>query len=208
MAPHNYLGELTLFLKSNGPLTKHISLAPDGSVKSDGSACVMASGTAWRLRAATVGELADVIEHIRYDQAIALGALRADLPDKVRVVTKRNLNGQPNTIARTAADINYRKGEPAWALIDFDSKGMPAEIASEMQRRGGFLPTLLSILPPLQSVERLIRHSTSAGLFRTDTGQKLSAGGVHVYLSVQDGADVERFLRTCMNTAGLPASVG
>ena len=119
------LGEITVFEKIGGPLTKRISLAPDGSVKSNGSACVMARGAAWRLRIANVGELAAVIEKIRSDQAIALGALRADLPDKVQVVTKRNLNGQPNTIARTAADINYRKEELAPALIDFDAKGMP-----------------------------------------------------------------------------------
>jgi hypothetical protein len=162
------LGEITVFEKSGGPLTKRISLAPDGSIKSDGSACLMARGAAWRLRIADVGGLAPVIEKTRPDQAIALGALRADLPDKVQVVTKRNLDGQPNTIARTAAYINYRKGEPAPALIDFDAKGMPAEIANEMQRYGGFWPTLLSILPPLQPVAHLIRRSTSAGSTRQD----------------------------------------
>ena len=68
--------ELTGFTNSNGPLTKRISLAPDGSVKSDGSACVMARGTAQRVRIGDVGELASVIENIRPDQAIALGVLR------------------------------------------------------------------------------------------------------------------------------------
>jgi hypothetical protein len=38
--------EFTIFAKSGGPLTKRISLAPDGSVKSDGAACVMAHGAA------------------------------------------------------------------------------------------------------------------------------------------------------------------
>ena len=47
--------ELTVFEKSGGPLTKHIRLSPDGSVKSDGSACLMASGVAHRLRLADVG---------------------------------------------------------------------------------------------------------------------------------------------------------
>ena len=91
--------EITAFEKSGGPLTKRISLAPDGSVKSDGSACVMARGAAQRRHIANVGELAIVIDRTRSNQALALGALRAGLPDKVQVVTKRNLNGQPNTIA-------------------------------------------------------------------------------------------------------------
>jgi hypothetical protein len=156
----------------------------------------MAHGAAQRWHIGNVGELAAVIEGMRSNQAIALGALRANLPDEVQVVTKKNLNGQARTIARTAADINYRKGVPALALLDFDAKGMPEEVASEMKRLGGFWPTLLSVLPELQSVAYLLRRSTSAGLFRADTGEALSGSrGLHVYVPVEDGADVERFLR-------------
>lgn len=188
--------ELTGFTKANGPLTKRISLAADGTVKSDGSACVMAHGTAQRLRVADVGELAAVIENIRSDQAIALGALRAGLPDKVQIVTKQKLNGQADTIARTGGDIAFRKEKPALALIDFDAKGMPSETVAEMQRVGGFWTTLLSVLPALRSAAHVIRRSTSAGLYRCDTGEKLhGSGGIHLYLSVQDGGDVERFLK-------------
>ena len=36
-----------------------------------------------------------------------------------------------------------------------------------------------------------------SGLFRSDTGKPLAgSGGQHIYLAVQDGADVERFLKT------------
>jgi hypothetical protein len=38
--------EIILFTKTNGPLTKRISLTDDGSVFSDGSACIMSRGTA------------------------------------------------------------------------------------------------------------------------------------------------------------------
>jgi hypothetical protein len=188
--------ELTVFEKSGGPLTKHITLSPDGSVKSDGSACLMASGVAHRLPLADVGELAAAIAKARSDQAIALGALRAGLPETVNIVTKSKLNGQPNTIARTAGDIHFRKERPAYALIDFDTKGMPPEVAERMQQLGGFWPSLLSILPPLRSAAHLIRRSTSAGLYRTDTGQMLAgSGGFHGYVQVTDGTDVERFVR-------------
>ena len=74
--PH---AEITLFEKSDGPLTKRISLAADGSVKSDGSACVMARGTARRVRIANVKQLATLIEQLPQNQAIALGALRTGL---------------------------------------------------------------------------------------------------------------------------------
>jgi hypothetical protein len=188
--------ELTGFTKANGPLTKRISLAPDGSVKSDGSACVMARGTAQRVRIADVRELAAVIENVRPDQAIALGALRTGLPDKVHVVTKQKLNEEPDVIARTGTDIVFRREKPALALIDFDTKGIAPEVAAEMQRLGGFWPSLLSVLPAVGPVAHVIRRSTSAGLFRSDTGEKLRGlGGLHAYLAVQDGGDVERFLK-------------
>ena len=107
--------EITVFAKSSGPLTKRISLAPDGSVKSDGSACLMANGEARRASFASVLDLGGLIEQLKPNEAIALGSLRAGLADRVEVVPKRKLNGAANVIARTGADIVYRKGQPALA---------------------------------------------------------------------------------------------
>src|SRR5262249_49917799 len=108
--------EITLFAKSRGPLTKRISMAPDGPLKSHGSACVMSHGAARRVHITSVSDFARLIERLRPNEAITLGALRAGLADPVQVVSKRKLNGAPNVIARTAADIIYRKGQPALAL--------------------------------------------------------------------------------------------
>ena len=73
---------------------------------------------------------------------------------------------------------------------------MPPDVAAELKRLGGFWEALLSVLPALSSVARVTRLSTSAGLFRSDTGERLPGSeGRHVYLLVQDGTDVERFLR-------------
>jgi hypothetical protein len=45
-------------------------------------------------------------------------------------------------------------------------------------------------------VAHLTRRSTSAGLFRADTGEALpESDGIHVYVAAKDGADSERFLR-------------
>ena len=189
------VAELTIFTKPDGPLTKRIALAPDGTVRSDGSACVMARGTAQRLPISDFAELAAVIEKVREEQAIALGSLRTGLPEKVHIVTKSKLNGQTNTIARTGADIVFNNGKPALALLDYDTKGMPPDVLAGINRRGGFWPSLLSVLPPLRSIAHLSRRSTSAGLFRSDTGEKIAGSdGERVYLLVQDGGDVERFL--------------
>ena len=141
--------EITLFNKAGGPLTKRISFAPDGKLMCDGSACVMSHGTAERVKVTSVGGLATLIGTLRPNQAIALGALRAGLPNKVDVVTEKKLNGvvRPDIIARTSANITY-KG-PAFALLDFDTKGMPPAVAAKIKKLGGFWPTLVSELPVL-----------------------------------------------------------
>jgi hypothetical protein len=189
--------EFTVFAKSGGPLTKRISLAADGSLKSDGSACVMAHGTARRVQITRVSDFARLIERLRPNEAIALGALRTGLADLVQVVTKQKLSGAPNVIARTGADIVYRKGQPALALLDFDTKGMPGEIAAALRQHGGYWPALVAVLPELQKIARVTRRSTSAGLSQLDTGKQLPrSDGIHIYVAVRDGNDIERFLKT------------
>jgi hypothetical protein len=191
--------EITVFTKSGGPLTKHISLTANGSINSDGSACLMARGEARRCELASVDQLAGLIKQLPPNQAVALGTLRTGLPDQVQVVTKAKLlNGvaQSDLIARTKDNIVYREGQPAFALLDFDTKGMPDGVVAELKCLGGFWVSLLSVLPTLRDVARVMRPSTSAGLLRSDTGERLpGSDGLHVYLLVQDGADIERFLK-------------
>src|SRR5262249_27504163 len=189
--------DLTKLPKHSGPLTKKISLSPDGTLVKDGSACMMAHGTAERVRVAGVAELGALIDGLTPSQALALGALRPDLPDKVEVTTKKKLlNGvaRPDIIARTGANIVYNG--PAYALLDFDVKGMPAAVKAELKRAGNFWNALLAVLPALGKAARLVRLSTSAGLTRADTGKPLpGSDGAHVYVATKDGGDVERFLR-------------
>jgi hypothetical protein len=188
---------LTRFTNADGPLTKQLSLAADGTLVQDKSACKLVSGTAERVTVDDVDGLGALIEGLTETQALALGDLRADLPGTVEVTTKKRLlNGaaRPGMIARIAANIVYHG--PAFALIDFDTKAMPATVAAELQLRGGFWSALLTVLPALGGVARLTRSSTSAGLSRTDTGEALpGSGGTHDYLTVKDGDDIVRFLR-------------
>ena len=157
--------QITLFAKVGGPLTKRIYLAPDGSLKSDGSACVMSRGIARRFQFDHVEEMAAAIARLTPNEALALGALRTGLPDQVEIVTKRKLNGADHAgrIARTEAHIDFRPGTPALALVDFDSKGMPAAVAVRIAQSGGLWPALCSMIPGLVKVSRIERNSTTSG---------------------------------------------
>src|SRR5262249_13377840 len=153
--------------KAQGTLTKEISLTPDGSVKSDTDKCRMSEGTARRVRLGTMKLFGDLIWSTKQNQALAMGVLRADLPDQVQVVTKTRLaklNGAapPSTIARSQGYLAYRPGEPTVALLDFDRKGMQAPVASKLDAVGGFRRAICSVVPELEGVARVERVSTSA----------------------------------------------
>ena len=157
----------------------------------------MGQGWAERVWVHDIDELKDLLARTTSEQALALGALRDDLPTKARIVTERSLNGQaqPGIIARTQANIVYDKG-PAFALLDHDRKGMPASVAGRLKQLGGFWPAMLTVMPELAHVARVTRTSTSSGLIRSDTGERLAgSGGLHVFVAVQEGTDIRRFLQ-------------
>ena len=130
--------ELVVFSKTGGPLTKRITLTADGKIASDGSACTMARGRAkrmrigWRRRAGGADRRSEPP-----NQAIALGALRDELPDEVSIVTKAALANGPVTgaVARTGDNLVYRPGRPALALFDYDTKGMTVAVSAAARRR-------------------------------------------------------------------------
>jgi hypothetical protein len=193
--------EITRLAKIGGPLTKRISLSPDGKPVSDGSACVMSRGHAQRVRLDHLSQFADLVQQLEPHEAIALGALRADLPEHVEVTTQDRLvklNGAapPGLIARTGDHIGYEASRRALALIDVDTKGMPEAVKTRIRDIGGFWSALVSALPALATAGRIVRRSTSTGISRTDTGESLpGSNGQHIFVLVSDGADVERFLR-------------
>src|SRR4051794_10689549 len=97
--------QITHLASASGVLTKRISLGEDGRLISDGSACVMGRGAARRVKVLSIYAFADHIRSLQCNEAIALGALRPDLPDLVQVTTARKLaeiNGTagPEFIAR------------------------------------------------------------------------------------------------------------
>jgi hypothetical protein len=208
MSTNASLIEVTALAKDGGALTKRISLGADGSLSSDGSACIMNHGRARRAPFDGLTSFAACIGSLAPCEAIALGALRDDLPDTVKVVTKARLelNGAAanDVIARTADFIDYRPERPALALFDIDVKGMPDPVHRKVDAAGGFWAALALVLPALEGVGRVVRASTSAGLVRADTGEKLAgSGGVHAFILVTDGADIERFLRVLQDRCWL-----
>src|SRR5215471_2981603 len=182
--------EITVFRKRHGVLSKRISLDKEGGVESDGSECRMAEGSAHRVQLNSVNELADLIEQMPSDEALALGHLRAELPDKVRVILARDLNGKTpaDVIARTTEYLRFEPGAPTYMLLDHDVKEQPREVADKLKELGGFWNAITKVVPEFAKAARVTRRSTSAGLYHSKTDKWLgSTAGQHVYIPVKDG---------------------
>jgi|SRR5215813_2271133 len=194
--------EITLLEKRGGLLSKTIRLE-DGKRQCDTSDCWMAKGRAWRVSFDTMGELGGIIGRVTPAQALALGTMIEGVADEAHIVSKLKLqtkfNGvaRPNLITRSLDFFEFRPGRPALALIDFDVKGMPEAVRERVAALGGLWRALVSVLPALEQAPRVMRASTSAGLFY-DSPELVRfphSGGMHVYVAVQDGADIPRFLK-------------
>ena len=118
--------EITILRKRDGALSKRISLTKSGKIKADGSACRMTSGRARRVKLNGISSLAKLIEPMASDEALALGRLRAGLPDEVRIIRKDDIDDATpaDTIARTTDYIVFAPGMPAYLLLDHDRKGI------------------------------------------------------------------------------------
>ena len=196
--------ECTRLIKADGPLTKKLHLAADGKLANDSSQCRMSRGRAERAPLVDLRAFATLIEATPSNVALALGRLRDGLPDAVQVVVKRDLKaGKPGFIARTQDNFVYRKGKPALALHDYDTKGMPPDVKARVAALGGFTGALAAVCPGFAEAGYVRRRSTSANVVNIDTGEEYQTDGEHVFLTVADGSDARRYLYALHDRAWL-----
>jgi uncharacterized protein (DUF927 family) len=191
------LGEITVFKKSGGPLTKRLELH-DGKVINDSAACFMMNGTAHRVTIDSMAALADLINKFASNQAYALGRLKDGVQDGAKVVVADALKdeGDPSVIARTKKYLVFNKGEPGFVLLDIDLKAMPETVKQSIKKCGDEWDALCTVLPELKTVARVERASTSSELWNKATGEPVpGSGGLHIVIPVTDAADIHpRFL--------------
>ena len=159
----------------------------------------MARGSARSVTLESAYALAELIGGMAPNEALTLGRLRANLPDDVNVVRRHELTDTTTSdvIARTGEYLHFAPGEPAWMLLDHDSKGMPADVAIKLKDAGGFWPAVTAVIPGLAGPATVRRRSTSAGLYRSDIRERLpGSANQHIYVLASDGTDIERALKT------------
>jgi hypothetical protein len=187
---------LTVFRKDGGPLTKRLSVDEDGALVSDGSACRMSHGSARTVGVTSMDEFAELISGLSQAEAIALGTVKPAALDAIgcaRIVRHAELDSAVDaaTISRTLEFIEFPLGKPGLMLLDFDTKGMSAEVLERVQSEG-FDVVLGDVVPAIISASRVWRPSTSSGVRNSSTGAIFDKAGGHLYLAVTDAADIPR----------------
>jgi Family of unknown function (DUF5906) len=196
--------EITLLEKlsyngSGNQLTKTIRPDGNGGYESDGSPCWMIRGRASRKKIQSLVDLGNIFQGFGKQHGIALGQLRNGLTDSGNIIVTKDEKAagkvKPDTIARTREYIDYAAGRQALALIDTDRKGAYATVRERIERLGGLQQALIAALPALSDAYRLVRPSTSSGLFNAETGEQFAGSlNAHTYVAIKDGSDAKRFL--------------
>jgi hypothetical protein len=179
------------------PLSKRIELR-DGQVVSDASLCWMNDGFAKTVECANASALANIINSLPSHKALALGIIKGlEIDEVVRVASKRRLREYPDPDAktRTKDNIVFVEGKEGWVLLDYDQKGMFDTVHALLASAGGFIGALALELD-IDRYERVLRSSTSAGLYNMATKmQYRGSGGEHLYVLVVDSSDIPRFIK-------------
>lgn len=195
--------EFTVFVKPSGILSKQITLKPDGSISSDGSACMMSEGVAYRYVVNEFEHLANVINTMSSNHALCLGQLPSDRPDMVPVTLASKVVEGGEAIARSNQFFKFLPDRFNIVALDFDLKGMPQDVADRIESKGGLWNALVEVFPDLRDVATVTRLSTSSCIYTTDGRQFPSSGGVHTYIMLRAGCAPEPFIRTLFDRCWL-----
>jgi DNA polymerase len=198
------IAQITVFGKVGGPLTKSFTLGPNGELISDSNHCRMSRGVAVRQNIKGAHDFGALIRQMKSEYAIAIGSLKPDLAWQVNITTKGRLdaNSSLDEVARSKEFLEFREGSPGIVLFDFDGKSMPLEARKRLEQLGGFEAAILALAPILETAGRVWRASTSSGLYRVADAHKFEkSGGEHLYVLVENAADIPRFVRAMHDAA-------
>lgn len=172
----------TVLENASGSLTKRFQLDESGKLAKQ-TAGKLFSGKA-RRAVSSPTEFAAFLGTLQANQALAYGVTeRAE----AQIVTQDELPKTPGAIARSRQFFRYAQAPAVWFLdYDFDRATGGAPLTpSEVREQ------LIAACPALADAPMVASPSASSYIYEGDK-QLLGPGGVHLYVFVQNGADIPR----------------
>ena len=205
--------ELSELRKLRGVISKKITVE-NGRPKSDGSGCQLTVGKARRNLmngSHPAGAFADYLDGMDSKTALTLGRMCPAVATECRVASKRRMpdynDDDTPTITRSLDNFSFAPG-PGWALIDHDTKGMPASARPSSSSWAAPRGRLRHLIAGYDDAAHVTRAAPRAGSSHTETGEQFpGSGGRHDYVLLADQRDAPRFLKV-LASAGMAGRAG
>lgn len=178
-------------------LTKKVSRSVDG-LESDASECRMTSGSATKVTI-PFSDLPKYLRGLDANEAIATGWVDSDdeeheiLPKEKFISKGLSFPAQATKMGNyaTRTKDSFTQNGPSLVMFDYDyDENAPIHLNSPEE----FISALARVIPGFDKVSYVRTYSTSSAIYDIETNECLRpAEGFHIYMVIEDGADLEDF---------------
>jgi putative DNA primase/helicase len=181
-------------LRHKTPIGKRFTIE-DGRLKKT-SIATFFDGTAKVIDAPDAAALVAILDRLHPHEVVSLGVLKNGRTEAPIKTARRAAAGDAT---RSLDHFEHRNGE-GWLLLDHDTKTMPEDVATRVAEYGGGLAAIEHIWPELKSAARVVRPSSSGGVYIKGE-DPAAATGFHLFTLVSDVAKSREYLDILMARA-------
>lgn len=184
-AIYNPIIYFTYYQSASGLLSKSYDYSAGQIVKKPSANMVM--GSASRVDC-TFADFFEILKDLESNEALGYGVFDAKHPTCVKLTIAINADAEINILARTQAFFSYAN-LPGILMLDHD----PCQY-SKVVSPSELLNTLTDIIPEFKDCAYVIKPSVSSTVCLNGASPP-KTGGYHIYIPVQNAADIPRFGR-------------
>lgn len=140
--------------------------------------------------------LGKLCEYLTPKQALCLGGPKngqrtSDITTREDALVWEQRDTLPLT--RTKDDLDFFLGE-GYALLDYDDKDLQVDLRDRIISEGGAEEVICQLYPELRQADRLIRPSSSAGVYICGQEQAPHGCGFHMLVRLESAKDAPRLI--------------
>lgn len=181
-------------LRHKTPIGKRFTIE-DGRLKKT-SIATFFDGTAKVIDAPDAAALVAILDRLHPHEVVSLGVLKNG---RTEAPIKTARHAAAGDATRSLDHFEHRSGE-GWLLLDHDTKTMPEDVAARVAEYGGGLAAIEHIWPELKSAARVVKPSSSGGVY-IEGEDPAAATGFHLFTLVSDVVKSREYLDILMARA-------